>query len=385
VSQQKENKVSSNRREFIKGSLLGGAALAGSGLTAAAHAGEYNSSSAPLDILVLGGTGFIGPHMVSEALRRGHSVTLFNRGRTNNELFPDLETIKGDRGGDLSMLEDRKWDAVIDNSGYVPRHVRNSARILAPNIGQYLYISTISVYDSFAQPNDESSKLATIDDESIEEVNGETYGPLKALCEKRARAEIDTDRLTILRPTYICGPGDHTDRFSYWPVRVRKGGEMLVPGGPEYPLQIVDVRDLANFTIDCLDRKITDTFNTVTPVGSYNMGQLLTDSQAVTATEVDPVWVDEAFAIEASANRQVENWGMFPIWHALGGEDANVSSVAGTKAVAAGLHNRPVRETIRDLLSWWQTLPTERTSQPQAGMSAALEAELIAAWKARDA
>ena len=183
--------MSNNRREFIKGSLLGGAALASAGLAKTAGAAEHKTASKPLDILVLGGTGFIGPHMVREALRRGHSVTLFNRGRTNNELFPDLETIKGDRGGDLSMLEGRKWDAVIDNSGYVPRHVQNSAKTLAPNIGQYLYISTISVYDSYAEPNDENGKLATIEDETVEEVTGETYGPLKALCEKRARAEID--------------------------------------------------------------------------------------------------------------------------------------------------------------------------------------------------
>lgn len=377
--------MSSNRREFIKGSLLGGAAIAGAGLAGAAQADEHAGTNKPMDILVLGGTGFIGPHMVREALRRGHSVTLFNRGQSNNTLFPDLESIKGDRGGDLSMLEGRKWDAVIDNSGYVPRHVQNSAKTLAPNIDQYLFISTIAVYDTYATPNAESSKLATIDDESIEEVNGETYGPLKALCEKRARTEIDSDRLTILRPTYICGPGDHTDRFTYWPVRVARGGEMLLPGGPAYPLQVVDVRDLANFTIDCLDQKITDTFNTVTPVGSYNMGQLLADSEAVTATSVRPVWVDEAFANDAQAKNGAQNRGMFPIWHPLDGDRAGVSSVSGEKAVSAGLHNRPVRETIRDLLTWWQTLPEERTSTMKAGMSAELEAALIKDWTAQNA
>jgi 2'-hydroxyisoflavone reductase len=377
--------VSSSRREFIKGSLLGGAAVASTGLTGAVLADEHSSDHKPLEILVLGGTGFIGPHMVREALRRGHTVTLFNRGRTNDELFPDLETIQGDRGGDLSMLEGRKWDAVIDNSGYVPRHVQNSARTLAPNVGQYLFISTVAVYDSFATLNDESSRLASLADETIEEVNGETYGPLKALCEKRARAEIDADRLTVLRPTYICGPGDHTDRFTYWPVRVSKGGEMLLPGGPDYPLQIIDVRDLTNFTIDCLDREITDTFNTVTPVGSYNMGQLLADSQAVTATDVDPVWVDESFANDAQADNEVQNRGMFPIWHPIEGDQARESGIAGGKAVAAGLHNRPVRETIRDLLAWWKTLPDDRRSSMKAGMSAALESELIAAWKAQNA
>ncbi len=377
--------MANNRREFIKGSLLGGAALAGAGLVQRTDAAEHEGGQKALDILVLGGTGFIGPHMVREALRRGHSVTLFNRGRTNNALFPDLETIKGDRGGDLSVLEGRKWDAVIDNSGYVPRHVQNSAATLAPNIGQYLYISTVSVYDSWKIANDEDSKMATIDDETIEEVTGESYGPLKALCERRAQAEISADKLTILRPTYICGPGDHTDRFSYWPVRVSKGGEMLLPGGPEYPLQIIDVRDLANFTIDCLDQKITDIYNTVTPVGSYSMGQMLAESQAVSSTSVDPIWVDEAFATEAAENSQVQNRGIFPIWHGVNGDDAESSGVSGEKAVAAGLHNRPVRETIRDLLQWWSTLPEDRTTTMKAGMSAEQEAELIAAWKAREA
>ena len=227
--------------------------------------------------------------------------------------------------------------------------------------------------------------MATIGDETIEQVTGETYGALKALCEKRAQAEISADRLTILRPTYVCGPGDHTDRFSYWPVRVAKGGEMLLPGGPEYPLQIIDVRDLANFTIDCLEQKITDTYNTVTPVGSYSMGQVLADSQAASSTSVDPVWVDEAFATEAAENSQIQNRGMFPIWHGVNGDDAKVSSVSGVKAVAAGLQNRPVKETIRDLLQWWSTLPEDRTATLKAGMTAEQEAQLIAAWKAREA
>lgn len=377
--------MSNTRREFIKGSLLGGAAIAGAGLTSSAAATEHSNTSKPLDILVLGGTGFIGPHMVREALRRGHSVTLFNRGRTNNALFPDLETIKGDRGGDLTMLAGRKWDAVIDNSGYVPRHVQNSAATLASNVDQYLYISTISVYDSFARANDEDSKRASIDDESIEEVTGETYGPLKALCEKRVQAEISAKRLTILRPTYICGPGDHTDRFSYWAVRAAHGGEMLLPGEANYPMQIIDVRDLANFTIDCLDNTQAGIFNTVTPVGSLTIGDVLEDSQAVSASSVDPVWVDEAFALQALENNTVRNWGMFPIWHALNGDDAKASSVSGQRARAAGMHNRPVRETIRDLLTWWETLPEERTATMRAGMTAEQEAELIARWKEENA
>ena len=166
-------------------------------------------------------------------------------------------------------------------------------------------------------------------------------------------------------------------------MRIAQGGDVLMPGGPDYPAQIIDVRDLANFTIDCLDKQITDTFNTVTPTGSYTMGQLLEDSQAVSAATVNPVWVDETFISEAQEKSQVQNWGMFPIWHSLDGDSANVSSISGKKAVAAGLHNRPVRETARDLLTWWQTLPEDRTATMRAGMSAEVETELIAAWKAQ--
>ncbi|MDH3350991.1 MAG: epimerase, partial [Gammaproteobacteria bacterium] len=300
---------------------------------------------------------------------------------TNSGLFPDLETIKGNRDAGLDGLKGRRWDAVVDNSGYVPRHVQDSARLLSANTAFYLFISTISTYASFATANDEDSPLAMLDDESIEEVTGETYGALKVLCEKRAREEIGEDRLAILRPTYVCGPGDHTDRFSYWPVRVTQGGEMLWPGDASNPIQIIDARDLANFTVDCVEQRITGIYNTVTPVGSYTMGHLLEDSQAVGATMVDPVWVDEAFVERAQQEYSGPRWGLFPIWHPSSGDNAAVSSVSGARARAAGLRNRPVRETVRDLLSWWRTLPDLRTATMQAGMSADLEAELIALWK----
>ena len=368
--------VSRNRREFIKAGVLGGA-LAATGLPEASFAGPGRMASKPLDILILGGTGFIGPHMVREALRRGHNVTLFNRGKSNNTLFPDLETIKGDRAGDLEGLENREWDAVVDNSGYFPPYVQNSARTLSPNVGRYLFISSISAYASFAQANDEDSALATMADEDAETFSWEFYGALKARCEKSAAEEIGDDRLTILRPTYICGPGDHTDRFTYWPVRTSKGGEMLWAGSPQHEIQIIDVRDLANFVMDCLDQKIAGTYNTVTPVGSYTMGNLLEDSQAVTATMVDPVWVDDAFVDSSRAGAG----GALPIWHPATGGNAHVSSVSGERAQAAGLRNRPVRETIRDLMTWWDTLPEERIANARFAMTAEREAKLIAAWK----
>lgn len=371
--------MTSSRRSFLKAGILGGVAAA-AGVPTAALADEKSKSNAPkkgLDILILGGTGFIGPHMVREALRRGHRVTLFNRGRTNNELFPDLETIKGDRDGGLQGLEGRRWDAVVDNSGYVPRHVQDSARLLAPNVGRYLYISTVAVYADIPSAEDETAPLATIDDETIEEVNRETYGPLKALCEKRAAAEVAADELTILRPTYICGPGDHTDRFSAWPIRTRMGGEMLWPGTPGDVLQIVDVRDLAAFTIDCLDRSISGTFNMVNPPGSYTMGRLLEDCEAVTAVDVDETWV----AADFLAARGLEPGSReLPIWQ---GTD-RAFGVSTDRALAAGMSHRPERETIRDLMAWWDTLPEERHAARRAGLGPEQEAELLSAWKARN-
>jgi 2'-hydroxyisoflavone reductase len=369
--------MNKNRRRFLQTSLLGTAAVAAGRIPGTlAQETESKQESKNLKILVLGGTGFIGPHMVREALRRGHDVTLFNRGKTNDTLFRDLELLVGDRDNGLDALKGRKWDTVVDNSGYVPRHVADSARLLSPAVSHYLFISSISAYASFAEANDEGSPLATMPDETVEEVTGETYGPMKALCEQRAAAEISEDRLTILRPTYVCGPGDHTDRFSYWPVRTMKGGEMLWPGTPQDKIQIIDVRDLANFVVDALEQRITGIYNTVTPVGSYSMGDLLTDNMAVTGTEVDPTWVSAEF-IEA---QHVAERGMLPIWSPPSGPYARVAFVSGERAAAKGLRNRPVRETARDLISWWETLPEERTQKMRAGLSAERETELLSLW-----
>ena len=368
-----------SRRDFIKAGALAGAAIA-SGLPTTAEAAEKDEAGRALSVLVLGGTGFIGPHMVREMLRRGHSVTLFNRGRTNSGLFPDIETIKGDRDGGLQGLEGRSWDAVVDNSGYVPRHVQDSARLLAKNTQRYLFISTLSVYADFTVANHEDSPLATIDDETVEEVTGETYGALKVLCEKRAAAEFDSDRLTVLRPNYIAGPGDHTDRFSYWPIRTRKGGEMVWPGTPDDSIQFVDVKDLAIFTVDCLEQKISGTYNMTNPARAYTMGKLLEDCRALTAADVDPVWIGTEFAYEQGLIGGRE----LPIWHPSSGPEAAAGGFSAERAIKAGLKNRPARETARDILAWWDTLDAERTGKLRAGLEAAREAEVIAAWKARE-
>ena len=373
--------MNETRRTILKAGAVGGAALAAGLRPRFARAAESDAGATTLRVLILGGTGYIGPHMVREFLRRGHSVDLFNRGRTNNTLFPDLTTLIGDRDGNLGALEDRTWDVVVDNSGYVPRHVADSARLLAGAASHYVYVSTISAYASLAEPLDEDAPLATIDDETVEEVTNTTYGPLKALCERRAAAEFGGDRLTILRPTYICGPGDRTDRYTYWPARTMRGGDMVWPGTPDDEIQIIDVRDLANFTVDAAEQAIVGTFNTVTPVGSFTMGELKDDCLAVTAAQMSPVWLPYDF----TQSQETGSGNVFPIWVPPTEDERSAAKVSGERAVAAGLRNRPTRETARDTVAWWKTLPAERTEKPRAGLAPEIEARLLEAWRDRRA
>ncbi len=371
--------MDNTRRRFLKTGLMGGAVVA-TGCTTEVSMEEKASTDSwrPLRILILGGTGFIGPHMVREALRRGHEVELFNRGRTDSDLFPDLKLLVGDRNNDLGALEGGSWDVVVDNSGYVPRHVEDSARLLEPVVSHYLYISTISVYGDLSQPISEDSPVGVLEDESTEEVTGESYGPLKALCEQRVISEFGADRSTVLRPTYICGPGDRTDRYSYWPVRTLRGGEMLWPGTPDDDIQIIDVRDLANFTVDCLEQKIMGIYNTVTPRGSFKMGDLLEDCVAVTAANMMPTWVSAGFL-------KTQDDVYLPIWEDPMGENSQLLTVDGSRAAAAGLKNRPTRETARDTIAWWKTLPAERTAATKAGPSPEKEAAVLALWHDQNA
>jgi len=372
------------RRRIIQAGLVGGAAIAAGcqpgEVAETERPTEPKKEQTPLNILILGGTGYIGPHMVREALRRGHQVTLFNRGRRAKDLFPDLETRIGDRDGQLDSLKGGQWDAVIDNSGYVPRHVRDSASLLKSAAPYYLFISSVSAYARFDVELDEDSPLATIEDETVEEITGETYGALKVLCEKAVAEVYGAENCSVLRPTYICGPGDTTDRFSYWPVRVSRGGEMLLPESPDSPMQIIDVRDLASFVVRCVERRTSGIYNTVTPRGEYTLGKVIDDSQAVSGTQISPVWMDLDFIAE---NQLVEK-GEIPTWAPSTGPESKWALASGERAAAAGMETRPIRETIRGILDWWQTLPEERRSNMRAGMSPEREAELIAAWKARE-
>jgi len=389
--------MNKTRRRILQASVAGSAALISGCVRSDNEPDESKEvlrSNQSLKILILGGTGFIGPHMVHEALRRGHEISLFNRGRTNRTLFPDLELLVGDRNNQLDALKGRRWDAVVDNSGYVPRHVADSAQLLSSAVSHYIYVSSVSAYAAMSGnltaadyhdvdvPNLEyESPLVTMPDETVEEVTSETYGPLKVLCERAATEAMGEDRITILRPTWVAGPGDNSDRFTYWPVRVSRGGEMLVPGSPVDRIQIVDVRDLANFVVDSLEQRITGIYNMVNPPGTYSMGQFMADCQPLVANAASLTWVDLPF-IEANG---LYASGQLPIWAPVSGDTRSDAIVNGDRSFAKGMKTRPERETIRDILQWWPTLSEERRSNIRAGMSAEREAEMLAAWRAQQA
>src|SRR5262245_12984690 len=265
--------MQTNRRRFLWASAAGAWWAAGAGAPRSA-AGAAKAAE-PKTILMLGGTGFLGPHTVEAALRRGHKVTLFNRGRTRTELFPDLEKLQGDRDNDLRALEGRAWDAVVDTSANIPRWVKSAAAVLGPNIRHYLYISSISAYASLARPGtDESAPLAEIADPTVETVDGETFGALKALSEQAAEESMP-GRVTVVRPGLIVGPDDPSDRFTYWPVRIDRGGEVLAPGSALDPVQLIDVRDLGEFLVKLIEGAIMGIFNALGPAEGLTMGRML--------------------------------------------------------------------------------------------------------------
>ncbi|MHC5211363.1 MAG: NAD-dependent epimerase/dehydratase family protein [Planctomycetota bacterium] len=396
--------MSITRRRFVSGSAgFGAAALMGalwargaSAQDAALGAARSPDAGAtdPLRLLILGGTAFLGPHTVEAALERGHTLTLFNRGKTNPHLFPDLEKLVGDRdpekGEGLSALEGREWDAVIDTSGYVPRIVKASATLLAPSVQQYLFISSISVFSDNSTPGmKEDGPLATMEDEADENVMA-NYGALKALCEAAAEAALP-GRATTVRPGLIIGPGDPTDRYTYWPARLALGGEVLAPGDGSDPVQYVDARDLAAWLVHLVEQRAMGVYNATGPASELSMRAMLTACRAgctAAATEDAPngaadaklTWVSTDFLAE----QEVAPWGDMPVWLPGTGETAGFSRVDCGKAIAAGLRFRPAIGTAHDTLVWHLTRPEERRSSPRAGISPEREAKVLAAWHERE-
>lgn len=327
----------------------------------------------PLRVLILGGTGFIGPHLVASLRASGHTVTLFNRGKNNAGLPADVETLKGDRNGRLDALERGSWDVVMDNSGYVPRHVRLSAELLQDRVERYIFVSSISAYRDLAKPGiDEDYPVAQLADPTVEKVDGETYGGLKALCEQAVERIYGT-RATIIRPHYIVGPGDPTDRFTYWPVRVARGGEMLAPGTANDPVQLVDVRDLAEFMQRCAEEGISGRYNICTPPRAVSMGALLDTAKRITGSDARYVWAPHPF-LEAEG---VLETGEIPFWPPPHGDTAGFALVDSTRAVGQGLKFRDLRETVADTLAWHRTRPAKERTELQAGLTPQREQELL--------
>jgi 2'-hydroxyisoflavone reductase len=378
--------MSLSRRDLIK--TVGVASAVAAVSPARALAG-VEPSRAPLRILFIGGTGFIGPHMVRRAVARGHTVTLFNRGRTNRHLFPEVEKLIGDRDGGLGVLEGRSWDAVIDTSGYVPRVVRESAELLRDNVHRYLFVSTGDAYADFKKIGlDEDYTLDTIEDPTSEDPS-RFYGPLKVLCEQAVR-EAYPDRNTVLRPGWIIGAGDYNSISSYWPMRVHHGGEVLAPGEPTDPMQIIDPHDLAAFVIKILEEDINGTFNTVGPGSPMTTAEFLYGIRAVTSSPVRFTWVPGDFLVEQDVGAMTD----MPIWFPPSDDYPTPApfepgakgfhQMSGARAIAAGLTFRPLAETARDIIDEYLARDVDwATTARRFGLSLEREAEVLAAWRGR--
>jgi 2'-hydroxyisoflavone reductase len=416
------------RRDFVRLGLAAGAA----GLALPAWARGFDGAprpanpaiatgaaagkaSRPLKILILGGTGLTGPQMIAYALPRGHQVTVFNRGRTENRkgsVGDGVERLIGDRdpkvGDGLKALDTKQtWDVVFDNSGFFPRHVRASAELLKDRVGMYVFISTVSVYQQSAVNNtDESAPLVQLADPTTEDMaGGMNYGGLKVECEKAAMEVFGKDRTAVLRPHLIVGPGDDTDRFTYWPVRVSEGGEVLAPHAPSEPTQMIDVRDLAEWAVRVAEDKVTGIFNVArpaVPAPGGTMGELLEACKTQSKSNATFTWVD----VEFLTSQGVAPWADMPAWVPSSSEAAGMSTVSSAAAVAKGLTIRPLETTVKDTLDWWPKEVERRTrvgkelvaqaekdgkappnlppaDRPRAGIKADREKAVLAAWAAR--
>jgi 2'-hydroxyisoflavone reductase len=386
--------MSTNRRDFVKRSAVAAGALGLTGVhaatapsRAAASTPPVERAQQPLNLLILGGTGFTGPHQIEYAVARGHRVTVFNRGRRDVALPESVIQLQGDRNtGDLASLRGKEWDVVIDNPTTLPFWVRDAGDVLKDAAGHYIFISTISVYgDTSVAGMDENTVLAQYTGEDpMKETqetmrgNGGLYGPLKALSEAEAEKWFP-GRTTVIRPGLIVGPRDNTDRFTYWPVRIDRGGEVLAPGDGNDPVQFIDGRDLAQWTIRMAEQKKPGIYNATGPEHPLSIAEMLYGIRAVTTSDVKFTWVP----IEFLQQHQVRGWSEMPVWVIPRPDNAGFSRVSIQRAVAAGLTFRPLATTAADTLEWFATLPAERQANLLSGIKPEREREVLAAWHAR--
>jgi 2'-hydroxyisoflavone reductase len=323
-------------------------------------------------VLVIGGTQFVGRHIVEALLERGHDVTLFHRGVTGDDLFPEAEHLHGDRNGDLSGLGRGEWDATIDVCAYVPRHVNELADALGSRSGRYALISSVSAYADPPGPGiTEDAALRTLEDPTTEVIDGDTYGGLKALCEQTANERFAS--VVTVRPTYVVGPHDHTGRFTWWVTRFARGGEVLAPGPPDDPMQVIDARDLAAWTVSLVENQTTGTFHAMSPAPPWSIADLFDAIRAEVAPPGHTVtWVDESFLAGEGVDGQ-----MLPLWEASDPQ-RYVLAADPARAYESGLAPRPLAETIRDTLDWARTAPDPHG---KVGLSPEREAELLDRWQ----
>ncbi len=376
--------MSTTRRDLLKMGVL--AAATGATSKASSRTASVGTAAKPLKILILGGTGFIGPHQVRYALARGHQITLFNRGKHPQDWPAAVEELVGDRDtGEVSALKDRQWDVCIDNPTSIPSWVRDVGQVLSGNIGHYVFISTISVYADNSKPGmDETGELAKYEGkdalaETRENLkaNMALYGPLKVQSELEAVKQFK-DKVTIVRPGLIVGPGDETDRFTYWPARIQRGGDVLAPSdkGAD-PVQFIDVRDLAEWTIRLSESRTFGNFNATGPDYEMSVAAMVYGCRAVTTAGARFVFVPAEFLKE----QKVGPWGDLPVWVPGHGEMAGFARVSVAAALDAGLSFRPLAQTAQDTLQWFNALPAERRQTIRAGLKPEREAEVLAAWK----
>jgi 2'-hydroxyisoflavone reductase len=368
-----------DRRRFLKICTASAVALRATSTSLFAE-----KTAKPMRILILGGTGFTGPYQVKYALSRGHKVTTFNRGKTHpGELPNEVEQLIGDRNGKLDALKNRKWDVVIDNPTTLPAWVRDAAQILKENVERYVFISTISVYPDTTQGPDESAPTEKYEGgdpykETLEAMKAggyKTYGPLKALSEKEAEKWFPGKTL-VIRPGLIVGPRDETDRFTYWPVRIDRGGDVLAPGSPEDPVQFVDARDLAEWTIRMVENRETGIYNATGPAKPLGIGGMLDEIKVRLKSNARFTWVTEDFLTK----QKVQPWSDMPVWT---GRESGLARAKIDRALGKGLTFRPLAETARDTLAWFKSLPQDRQSHLKAGLSPEREAEVLMASKKR--
>ncbi|QEH35702.1 dTDP-4-oxo-6-deoxy-D-allose reductase [Aquisphaera giovannonii] len=363
-----------HRREFLRGLSAFGAGLVAGGGRGPAGA-DPAGGGGKMELLVLGGTGFIGPHLVRHAVARGHHVTIFTRGRRDADLPAGVVRLVGDRKGDLKSLEGKSWDAVVDDSATNPEWVRLSTELLKGKVGRYLFTSSTGVYYPYLVRGLDEAAPVRLKADDPKDLSA-TYGADKANCERIVRSAFGAGAV-VVRPTYIVGPGDTSDRFPYWPQRLARGGETLAPGRRDDPVQFIDVRDLAGFMVHLLEEGREGVYNAAGPRGVLTMPEFLEQARAALRSDAQFVQIDDYDFLSAHGIEEAIPWAM------LRGNDAGMMSIRHGRAEDAGLAYRPIAETVRDTRAWWDAVPEARREAPKFAISPPREAGALAAWKAR--